>query len=195
MNMLLARHAAVSTTVLFDATTHVNRLPAFGRGLTTGFAARKAERAGRQTESDAFFAAALDQEAELDRKYGPMAPLTTEELGQAIDDHFGPLVPPVESCKAIEQWEADEAVLLASFDAPTSAEDRAWQRMLGEAAYREAITPRPDRTSYTRQDLADLAAGRLLTAEQVADRQDAEDEMRLLAQCPADVECEFVFEA
>lgn len=193
MNMLLARPATVSTKVLFDATTHVNRLPAFGRGLDTA-AARKAERDARRAESDAFFADALEQEAELDRKYGPMAP-TAEEIGRAIEDHFGTPTPAAPSCRTIEEWEADEAALLASFDAPTSAEERAWQRMLGEAAYREAAAPRPYRTSYTRQDLADLAAGRLLTAEQLRDREEAEEEMRMLAQQPAEVECEYVFEA
>jgi hypothetical protein len=198
MTMLIAsRPLVIPTRVLFDAT-----------------APRKPIRA---------FAASL-------------VPLTTEEIGQDLDDHFRPFIAPVESCKTIEEWDAEweaevaacmaaqpgptpEALVLESLAHLSAVEmtDEQW------ATWRHAVTAgtrkyeakvaakaeacklagtkaaqvnsfdlsgaawTPRVTGYTREDLDAFAAGRLITLEELLAREEAEEELRLLANQPAEI--------
>jgi hypothetical protein len=166
-----------------------------------------------------------------------LLPLTTEEIGQALDDHFGPYVEPVESFRTIEQWAADEADLsacsgpaweaevaavMAARPGPTPEElvieamahlsgaemdddqwatwhhavtagsrkreaDRLLRAQAAEAARADAMDARAPRAKgYDAQDLADFAAGRTITLDELLAREDAEDEARSMASMPAE---------
>jgi hypothetical protein len=182
MATVSAAPAVVKTAVLFDSASFVHHAPDFGTFVQPDrmtvdqemaywdevAAKRRAEYAAREARRKADTAALLSPSA--------------DEIGRAIDDHFGPFVAPAESCKTIEAWEAEavevqakEVIRVNSFD----LSGMAW-------------TPRMK--GYTAQDLDDYRNGRLITLEELLAREEAEDDARLLANCPAEVHEEMLHE-